>query len=158
MNFLSIADINSIAAFNEQMIGSPFAQKVKLSYHTWAVGSSDSIQPPFLDNERELDSNEISIHFDARQLLISEREKVKLGYREIEIGDALFIFSTEVNFLEPVSGNPVANKTLRIIDFTEREWIPKFESLGPDWRHAMSYLGEELVQQVILTTSVDNVS
>lgn len=158
MDFLSESDLSQIAADCNKVIHGPSSQSVRLVYYTWADESSDQVIPPSLENNREINPNLIEERFDARQVLITPREIEKFQFRNAVSGDCMFLFDTDVNLDEPAQGFPVANKTLRIINHFDQQWIPSLEVLHEDEMHLKAYLGETIPYQAILARLSDATS
>ncbi|NOJ28249.1 MAG: hypothetical protein DA330_09595 [Nitrososphaera sp.] len=84
------------------------------------------------------------------QQVVGPRDLRLLKDRIIEVGDAIFYFSSTQNLNEPIAGQPIAQGTLKIVDPSGLVWSPKLIDQGEAARFLTFHVMDMQIGQVVV--------
>ena len=142
--FLSPHELNLIRRDYADVVRAPESNLITLKYKTYfAPADQPAIDDVYKDDTRLLTQVDSELpNVNCIMQVVHARNLKLLAFGMLNVGDVLFYFLDDINFLEPIQGQKVVPGTLAFLDATGITWEPILDA-GP-----MSHYLKMLVQDI----------
>jgi hypothetical protein len=146
--FLTPQEVNIIKADFKNLLLAYEATTIVLKFRTWE-SSSGNVHPIYKYMDGNIDPVEKIASISAIQKIIKEEDLDILAFGIVQVGDSIFFVHPDIDFNIPDGENQAVPDTLKIVDTSGIEWIPRLKKSEQLSNHLMTHIGDDQYAQAI---------